>query len=348
MKYSNATLSISFIFVAIALSVSLIVGATLTQAAHIPYIVTTQQFIDGVIATPQNASNRTFGMYTRFNISNNPVGPWLYSLSGAGNNGDPTPYQNQSFGLTEGDDYSTYIDPMGGIIDTCVTNSSPTYSLIGYSTGTTSALARAQSPTMATPSFVDLQSDQYVIVWTHRCDSVIATSTSSGQATSTTATSTTATSTTATSTSSGQATSTSSGEIAGTVVGADALMVTSIEPTREATVDGLFEHGWKYIFNITVPTHETHVSMKLKDWTHVGGLGTIVTGGHARISSAQASSTAFIPLTQSNMYPTETLDIIRDLSSTTPGFQIQVVVEMAIPLGTVNGAYGTEYGLRSL
>src|SRR6185503_8422516 len=61
-----------------------------------------------------------------------------------------------------------------------------------------------------------------------------------------------------------------SGDISGTV-GQGTLAVTSITPVKTtATADGTYAHGWSYMFNITVPSDETNLSMKFSDWLKSG------------------------------------------------------------------------------
>jgi len=93
-----------------------------------------------------------------------------------------------------------------------------------------------------------------------------------------------------------------------------------------------------------VPTCETHVAMKFADWT---GAGTILAGGNMRISSAQADNGgATIDVLAADTYTTPTLNMNADLSAAA-GVQVDVLVEVKMPIGTPNGSYSTTYGIQS-
>jgi len=136
--------------------------------------------------------------------------------------------------------------------------------------------------------------------------------------------------------------------LTGTVIGSGVLHVDSIESTKaSATADGTFTNGWIYTFNVTVPTDETHVSMQFANW--LSGANIIPVGGNMQISSAQANNAgAEVPLTAANTYSSPTLNMTGDLSAVTPGLQVQIVVDVAVPTGTPNGAYSTNYSVQSI
>jgi hypothetical protein len=136
------------------------------------------------------------------------------------------------------------------------------------------------------------------------------------------------------------------GGLTGTVSDA-VLSVTSITPVNTvAAADGTFDHGWKWIFNITAPSNETRLSMKFGDWLNTSS-GTIPTAGNMRISSSQASSADPVMITSSGAYSTA-LTLTADRDSTAAGRQVQVTVEVNIPSGTANGSYSTTYGVQSM
>ncbi len=143
------------------------------------------------------------------------------------------------------------------------------------------------------------------------------------------------------------------GQIGGDViggVGAGTLAVTSVEMTDSSAVaDGTFTNGWKYTFNITVPTNETHLSMKFDNWLRTGGGGTIPVANNMRISSPQANNAgATVLLLAANTYSVPTLDMTTDLDPLMEGIQVKVLVEVSVPVGTVNGAYTTNYGVQTI
>ena len=133
--------------------------------------------------------------------------------------------------------------------------------------------------------------------------------------------------------------------LGGEVVCEGALVVDSIE-----TVDGSgiannsYASGWSFLFHITVPTCETHLAMKFADWT---GAGTLPAGGNMRISSAQADNAgATVDVVAADTYTTPTLNMTSDLSASA-GVQVDVLVEVKMPIGTPNGSYSTSYGVQS-
>ncbi|HEU0080915.1 MAG TPA: hypothetical protein VFQ72_02740, partial [Candidatus Paceibacterota bacterium] len=144
--------------------------------------------------------------------------------------------------------------------------------------------------------------------------------------------------------------STTTGDVGGGVDGGqDApLAVTSIDQVSgTATAGGGYEHGWAWVFHITVPNAETSLSMKFGDWTHSDGTHAIDAAGNMRISSAQASSSSSVTISAAGDY-SEALDLSADLDPHAPGRQIEVRVEMQVPAGAVNGSYATSYGVKSL
>jgi hypothetical protein len=135
--------------------------------------------------------------------------------------------------------------------------------------------------------------------------------------------------------------------LTGTVTGAGVLHVDSITVTKSnATADGTFGNGWVYTFNLTVPTNETNLSMEFANWT---GAGTIPAAANMQISSAQANNGgAEILVSGANTFTSPALVLTSDLDPATPGLQVQVSVDVAVPIGTPNGSYTTSYGVQSI
>lgn len=145
---------------------------------------------------------------------------------------------------------------------------------------------------------------------------------------------------------------TTTGQINGTVtggVGTGVLAVTSIETVDStATADGTFANGWKYVFNITVPTNEVNLAMKFDNWTIVGGGSTIPAANNIRISSPQANNAgATVLVTAANTYTIPALVMVTDLDPVLAGIQVKVTVEAAVPVGSTNGSYTTNYGVQT-
>ncbi len=168
------------------------------------------------------------------------------------------------------------------------------------------------SSTLVTPSFTDIQTDKFVIVWNDDCST--------------------------------------DGQISGEVVTATGtLAVTSIVVTdASATANGTFEDGWEYVFNITLPSDENDLSMKFSDWMMTSGSSTIPAANNIRISSSQANNSgATVLITAANTYSSPTLTMTTDLNPSQDGIQVQVVVEVKVPSGSTNGSYTTNYGVKS-
>jgi len=115
-----------------------------------------------------------------------------------------------------------------------------------------------------------------------------------------------------------------------------------------ATDNDEFDDGWRWIFKVTVPTSETEFSMKFADF--MSGGDTILAADNIRLYSAQASaSSASITaetITAANTYSTAiTLD--SDIDASTAGRQIEVTVEMKVPVGSAGGSYSAQYGVKS-
>lgn len=142
------------------------------------------------------------------------------------------------------------------------------------------------------------------------------------------------------------------GTVAGTVVGgvnAGTLDVTSITTVKSTSIaDGTFENGWKYIFHVTIPTNEANLAMKFSDWTNTSGSGNMPVANNIRISSAQANNNgAKVMITEASLYSVPAFHMMTDLDTTKDGIQVQVMVETATPVSSVNGNYTTTYGVRS-
>ena len=138
------------------------------------------------------------------------------------------------------------------------------------------------------------------------------------------------------------------GTIGGTVTSGPGVLhvdsITSSENNANGIADGTYAHGWSYTFHITAPTNEPNLSMKFANW--LSGANILPVANSMRISSLQASNGPII-LTAANVYSSPALVMTGDLSPSTAGRQVDVTVELAIPVGTVNGSYTTSYGVQT-
>ncbi len=270
--------------------------------------VTVEKFIQGVKATAATAHNADFPMTATWNAENVGSGTGSYSLSES----NTVPYRAVTADMSKGADYETKEMVNGDVVGAQCATGKP-FALQGYTYGHTKAAAMAATPSMAKPSFTNMQHDKYVIVWNRDC-------------------------------------ALPEGEIGGDVVEGDVqLEVTSIDMIKtNAIANGTFSGGWEYVFHITAPTSEQNIAMKFNDWLRTGGSGTIPVANNMRISSLQADNGgATILLTAANTYSTPSLHMVGDLDPTKAGRQVKITVEVAVPNGTPNGSYTTSYGVQS-
>src|ERR1035437_3918724 len=128
------------------------------------------------------------------------------------------------------------------------------------------------------------------------------------------------------------------------------LGVTQISAVQTfATADNTFANGWKWVFDVTVPTNETVLNMKFADWAST--LGNIPAGSNIQIYSAQ-SANAFdkdhaITITAAGAYSDPMYLLTTDLDSVKAGKQIQVTVEARVTTGSAGASYSTSYGIQS-
>lgn len=154
----------------------------------------------------------------------------------------------------------------------------------------------------------------------------------------------------------------SSGNIIGTTTSSDNIFVTESTPSSTplavtgvdsvssvATADGNFADGWKWTMHLTVPDTENAFRMKFSDWT--GGSNSFGTANDVRIFSPESSNAgtegSAVLMTAANTYG-GWMYLTGDTSTTTPGRQIDVVIEVRVPSGTPAGSYTTTFGAQSV
>jgi len=131
------------------------------------------KFVDGVQATAANANSVTFPMLTTFNSPNlGNVVDAAFTLSPAPWGPTDVAYEASFVGSEPGADYAAHEVTGGSVVGASCDEGKP-FALTGYSTGDTLALAAAAATSSATPSFTNLQSDHYVIVWNKKCPTEI-------------------------------------------------------------------------------------------------------------------------------------------------------------------------------
>lgn len=127
------------------------------------------------------------------------------------------------------------------------------------------------------------------------------------------------------------------------------LQVTGISSDKtSATADGSFADGWQWTLHFIVPSNETYFAMKFADFAD-STTDTIPANGNIRYYSPQASdaSTTNTAIVETNNGYGGFMTLNGDTSTTTPGRQVDVVVQVAVPSGTPTGSYSTTFGALS-
>lgn len=129
------------------------------------------------------------------------------------------------------------------------------------------------------------------------------------------------------------------------------LGVTQISAVQTyATADNTFEHGWRWVFDVTVPDNETTLKMKFDNWFN--GTNSILAQNNIRFYSSQSSNSnsvanAIIILDANTYSSVMNIDPAADLNSQSAGRQIQITVEARVPVGSAGGSYSTSYGIHT-
>lgn len=132
------------------------------------------------------------------------------------------------------------------------------------------------------------------------------------------------------------------------------LAVTGVDVISSvATADNLFADGWKWVLHLTIPDTENAFRMKFSDFVNTvsTSTATIPVATNIRIFSPQSSNAmdqgSAMAATASSVYG-GWMNLVGDTSTTTPGRQIDVTIEMRIPVGTAAGSYTTTFGAQSV
>ncbi len=127
------------------------------------------------------------------------------------------------------------------------------------------------------------------------------------------------------------------------------LVVTGIDAVKTyATADDTYANGWSWVYHVTVPTNETDFQMKFSDF--ISGANSIAAAGNIRFYTVQASvnsaSTTAVTILAADTY-SSVITLDADLEAGTPGRQIEVIVEMKVPVLSAGGSYSGSYGVQS-
>ncbi|RJQ35400.1 calcium-binding protein [Candidatus Parcubacteria bacterium] len=132
--------------------------------------VTIVKYVGGQHATSLNASSTSFPMASNWDATNlGGAGNGTYNLSTTGFN-TLNAYEAVTSDMSSGSDYATNEDTSTSVVGPNCANGQQ-FMLSGYSTGDTLAQAQLNATTTGSPSFTDITTDKYVIVWNEPCSS---------------------------------------------------------------------------------------------------------------------------------------------------------------------------------
>jgi len=102
-----------------------------------------------------------------------------------------------------------------------------------------------------------------------------------------------------------------------------------------------YVEGWEWLFDITIwDMDETLLKMKFDEWS---GAGILDAGGNMQFS---VNGVDWFDITDNAAYPALGADLTGiDNSTTDAGRQIQIIVQMKVPVGTSVGHYNSSYGI---
>ncbi len=108
-----------------------------------------------------------------------------------------------------------------------------------------------------------------------------------------------------------------------------------------AKANNQYVSGWSWELSATVwDPLETKLAMRFIPWT---GPATLAAGGNMRYS---VDGVVWREIVTDNAFPSETIDISAiDRDTSALGRQIMVKIEMKVPVGTLAGAYASDYEL---
>lgn len=148
-------------------------NATCTPQAATTSTVTIVKYVDGSHATASSSNNATFPMqanYQASNVNGGNAGTDSYSIGPVGNN-TANAYEAKTIALANGASYGTFEHTNTGVVGTACNGTTTPFRLVGYTWGDSLAGAASSSPSTTSPSFTNLQSNKFVIVWNATCGS---------------------------------------------------------------------------------------------------------------------------------------------------------------------------------
>lgn len=133
--------------------------------------VTIVKYVGGIHATAGNASSTSFPMQSSWNAANlGGAGSGSYALSTVGYN-SPNAYEAMTSNMTSGSSYATNEDLSTSAVGAACTNNpqNPQFRLAGYTSGDSLAAAQVGMLSSTSPSFTNITTNKYVIVWNVPC-----------------------------------------------------------------------------------------------------------------------------------------------------------------------------------
>lgn len=110
-----------------------------------------------------------------------------------------------------------------------------------------------------------------------------------------------------------------------------------------AKANNKFENGWEWKFSLTIwDMSETKLKLKFTEWT---GASILATANNMRYSAD--SGVTWIDIVANDDYPILGADISSIDNSADTGRQVDVIVQMKVPNGTLAGQYDSAYGIKA-
>lgn len=143
-----------------------------------------------------------------------------------------------------------------------------------------------------------------------------------------------------------------SGRVVGSSQGQGQIIINNITAVKTTGVaDGTFPSGWQWVFDISVPSHETNLAMRFNNWIMHNSGHVMPVANNMRFYSSQSSNAqnqgSAIYITAAGVY-SQSMFLTGSLSNAPSGMRrVQITVETRIPTGTPTGTYTTDFGIRT-
>lgn len=126
----------------------------------------------------------------------------------------------------------------------------------------------------------------------------------------------------------------------------------ALDDTEAIDTNGIandeWEDGWEWVLTFTVPDNETQFQMRFSDFED--GDESIAADGNIRYFTSQSASATTsadaVVIDEENVYA-DAITLTGDVDPGTPGRQVEVTIQVKIPIGTDEGSYSTTFGART-